>query len=137
MDTLRVLRRLMRACLDDERTLLREGKLVDARRAVALERMAHQRDDFLVSLEALAAHRRPSTGTWSDLLREAWRDLWVVLAGRNNGDAIATCRQSNARMEARYDVALRGPWSKNARRLLESQRAMIEGERTELNQLQF
>jgi hypothetical protein len=133
-----VLRKLIRACVDDERTILHERKFVDARRAQTLARLARERAQFVADLERLAERlpRRPS-GSWAELLREVARDVWVVAAGLNNGDAIATWRNARVRTEARYDRAMERPWPDEIRRVLMAQRRRLHDETDELNQLQF
>ena len=132
------LQKLIRACVDDERILQHESKLVDARRAEALERLAGERARFIADLDRLEPHaRRRSTGSWAELLREAGRDAFVLAAGRNTGDAIASCRRSRARIEKRYEKALEEPWSDAARRLLTAQQRRVHDEADELVHLQF
>ena len=133
------IRGLIRACVDDERTLQHESKLVlDPGRAETLTKLAHERKHFLTVLEGLQeGGRRRSSGSWGELVREAARDLWVLACGRNNGDAIAVCRHSRGRTEARYDEALRFPWPAETGRILEEQRRVLHEETQELNQIQF
>ena len=132
------LQKLIRACVDDERMLQHESKLVDARRAGALQRLAHERARFVADLDRLEsrAPRRP-TGSWVELLREAGRDVFVLAAGRNTSDSIAICRRSRARTEKRYEKALEGPWSDDARRVLAAQQRRLHDEADELVHLQF
>ena len=131
------LRKLIRACVDDERMLQHESKLVDARRAEALQRLAHERAQFVTDLERLDSAPRRAAGSWAELLREAGRDAFVLAAGRNTGDSIAVCRRSRARTEKRYEKALEGSWSDDARRVLAGQQRRLHDEASELVHLQF
>lgn len=131
------LRKLIRACVDDERTLRHESGLVDEVRAAALMRMARERDQFVADLERLAGCEQPHDGSWGELSREARRNAWVAAAGRNNGDAITSCRQSRARTEAVYDEAFQVSWPDEIQRVLAEQRHRVQGEAEELIRLQF
>jgi len=137
MKTSPVLRKLIRACVDDERTLRHESQFVDASSAVALRRLAREREHFVADLERLGGCQLPHDGSWTELSREAARTLWVAAAGRNNGDALATCRHSLARTEALYDEALQASWPDGIRFVLASQRLCLRDEAANLNQLQF
>lgn len=138
MNTATTLEELIRACVDDERTLLHERTFVDAQRAETLTRMARERDEFVQDLERLGAPaRKRESGSWVELLREAGRDVWVSAAGLNNGDAIAACRHSRARTEARYDTAMQWPWPDKVWRVLEAQRRRLQDDADELNHIQF
>ncbi len=132
------LQKLIRACVDDERMLQHESKLVDARRAEALQRLAHEREQFIADLARLDSPTpRHQPGSWAELAREAGRDVWVLAAGRNTGDSIATCRHSRARTEKRYEKAMESPWSDDVRRVLAAQKRRLHGEADELIHLQF
>jgi hypothetical protein len=61
----------------------------------------------------------------------------VAAAGRNNGDAITSCRHSRARTEALYEEALRVSWPEEIHRVLTEQRRRLGDEADELNRLQF
>ena len=136
MRTSSVLRTLIRACVDDERTLRNARRFVAADDAEALERLAAEREQFVVDLELLAgpSQRRP-TGSWTQLLREAGHDAWVTAAGPNRGDAIATCRDSRARTEARFDVAMQESVPGIVRAAIETQRGLVHDEADQLNRL--
>jgi len=137
METADVLRQLIRACVDDERTLQHERGFLDGYRSVALTRMARERQQFVVDLEALAVPGQSKPGgSWAELLREVGRNVQVAAAGRNNGDAIATCRHSRQRTEACYDRALQTSWPTEMQRVLESQQGRLHEEADELNRLQ-
>jgi hypothetical protein len=137
MTTTDVLRKLIRACVDDGRTLRHESKFVDPGRVEALTRLARERDQFVADLERLAKREQPHDGSWSELSREAERDVWAAAAGRNNGDAITSCRHSRARTEALYDEALQASWPDEIQRVLAAQRRCLHEEADELNKLQF
>ncbi len=133
-----MLRRLIGACIDDGSTLQHERKFVDASRAAKLARLAREREQFVVDLERLQeASQHRTVVSWTELVREATRNVKVAAAGRNNGDAIASCRHSRARTEARYDDAMLGPWPDETRRVLEAHLRRLHDEADELNQLQF
>ncbi len=133
-----LLRKLIRACVDDERTLQHERRFVDAGRAETFTRLARERSQFVEELERLGG-RAPSrpNGSWAELLREAGREVWVAAAGRNNGDAVAACRHSRARTQARYDSAMQGSLPDEIRRALGEQLRRIRAEAHELIRLQF
>ena len=137
MMTSDVLRRLVRACVDDGRTLRHESKLVDQVRAQALMRLAGEREQFVTDLERLAGREQPHDGSWGELSREARRNVWVAAAGRNSGDAITSCRHSRARTESVYDEALQASWPDEVKRVLAAQRRRLHDEADELIQLQF
>ena len=137
MTTSDVLRKLIRACVDDERTLRHESRVADGPRAQALERLALERGQFVTDLERLANREQPHDGSWSELAREVKRDVWVAAAGRNAGDAITSCRHSRARTEAVYDQALQVPLPEEIRRVLAEQRRRLDDEADELIHLQF
>lgn len=137
MTTTNALQKLIRACVDDGRTLRHESKFVGGLRAAALTRLARERELFVTDLERLAKREQPHDGSWSELAREAERDVWVAAAGRNSGDAITSCRQSRARTEALYDRALQGSWPEEMRSVLAEQHRRLHDEADELIRLQF
>jgi hypothetical protein len=128
---------LIRACVDDGRTLRHEAKFVDIARAEALTRLALEREQFAGDLERLAGRAQLHDGSWTELSREAGRDVWVAAAGRNIGDAITSCRHSRARTEALYDKALQATWPDEIKRVLAAQRHRLRDEADELVKLQF
>ena len=133
-----VLRRLISTCVDDERTLQHESKIVDEGRAGTLRRLARGRGQFVDELEQLVGHtQRRASGSWAELLREAGRSVQIVAAGRNNGDAVAMCRHSCARTAARFDQTMRTPWPDAIQQMLEVQQSRLLDESAELDQLQF
>jgi hypothetical protein len=110
---------------------------VDGARAEALARLVSEREEFVMDLERLAKREQPHDGSFSELSREAERHVWVAAAGRNIGDAIASCRHSRARTEALYDQALEASWPDEIQRVLAAQRRRLHEEADELNRLQF
>jgi hypothetical protein len=109
---------------------------VDAARAETLMQLAREREQFVSELERLAECQQPHDGSWSELVREAERNIWVSAAGRNSGDAITSCRHSRARTEALYDEALQSSsWPDETQRVLTAQRRRIHDEADELNKL--
>jgi hypothetical protein len=137
MNTSNALRKLIRACVDDACALRHESTLVDAGRAEALTRMAREREQFVADLERLAERQLPHDGSWSELSREAKRNVWLAAAGRNSGDAIRSCRRSRARTETRYDEALQLSWPDDTQRVLAAQQRRLHDEGDELVRLQF
>jgi hypothetical protein len=138
MDTSTILRKLIRACVDDECTLRHESSFVDPARAHAIAELVREREQFIEELErfGLQGTRRP-TGSWTELLSEAGRNVWVVAAGRNNTDAIATCEHSRARTERRYEDAMQEALPDPIRDVLEAHFTRLHQEADELNQLRF
>lgn len=138
MKTAHLLTKLIRARTDDGCMLQHERKFVDPVRAETLTRLAARAKSSIADLERCGGRRqeRP-TGSWAELVREAARSLWVTAAGRNAGDAIASCRHSHKRTEARYEEAMRGPWAGEIGQVLEAQRRRLHDEVDELTQLQF
>ena len=137
METTDLLRKLIRACVDDWRTLRHESKFVDGTRAETLARLAHEREEFVADLERVAGREQPHDGSWSELSREVERDVRVAVAGRDASDAIASCRHSRARTEATYDDALEASWPEETQRMLTAQRGRLHDEADELIHLQF
>jgi hypothetical protein len=139
MKTSHLLSRLIRACRDDERTLQHERKFVDPITAETLARLAGSARSSVVDLERFlgpGGRERPN-GSWSELAHEAARNLWVIAAGRNTGDAIASCRHSHKRADACYEDAMRGPWAGEVGEVLAAQRRRVHDEIDELSRLQF
>lgn len=132
-----ILRKLIRACVDDGRTLRHESKLVEGACAEALTRLAAEREQFVADLERLAKCEEPHDGSWAELSREARRGVWAAAAGRNSGDAIRSCRRSRSRTEAVYDEALQEPSPDEIQKMVVAQRRLIHDEADELIHLQF
>jgi hypothetical protein len=138
MKTSHPLRTLIRACKDDERTLQHERKFVDPVTAETLARLAASVRSSVLDLERLGGSGQEGpNGSWAELAHEATRNLWVMAAGRNTGDAIASCRHSHKRTEARYEEAMQGPWGGEIGQVLAAQRSRLHDEVDELNRLQF
>lgn len=129
------LRKLILACVDHECTLRQEAKFVDATRAAALTRLAHERGQLVADLERLGKCPQPHDGSWAELAREAWRGICVTAAGRNARDAISSCRNSRARAEAAYDEALQASWPLEISNALAAQRRGLRDEATALDTL--
>lgn len=127
------IRGLIRACVDDQRTLLHESKRVGGTLGTTLGKFAHERGDFMTELERLAKRpgRRPS-GSLAEHVREAARAIWVLGCGPNQGDAIASCRHSRARTQAHYDQAMRREWPAATRDVLAEHSRRLDGEGQQL-----
>jgi hypothetical protein len=133
-----VLLKLICACVDDERTLHHERRFVDPERAGTLDGLARERQQFVTDLEPFVGPGKFRwDGSWAELLRETGRNVQVAAAGRNSGDAVATCRHSRSRTEACYDDALRRQWPPEIRGVLEAQLRRLQNETDLLNRLQF
>ena len=129
---------LIRACVDDERTLHHECGFVDDSRRVVLSRLAAERTRFAEQLRRLAGTEgADSTGSWRELMRELRRSIRVVAGGPNSSDAVSACRRSRERTEAVYDRVLGLPWPKQTLSTLREQRDRIREERRELIGIQF
>jgi hypothetical protein len=138
MKTSTALRKLIRACVDDERTLRHESHFVSAGRAEALRRLAGERKEFVEDLVRLAGGAPPDpSGSWTERLGEMGHSVWVAAAGRNSGDAIRVCRHSRARTEALYDEAMQTQWPEDVQRVLAAQCGRIHFDAEELNRLRF
>ncbi len=138
MKTPSLLGTVIRACVDDERTLQSERRFVDDGRAATLTRLATERGRFVTDLAQLTQSARlPRSSSWAELLREGVRGVWVMAAGRNSGDAIASCRRSLARTEDRYDKALQEPLPLAVRSVLALQRSRLRETEGELNRIRF
>jgi hypothetical protein len=130
---------LIAACRDDQRTLTYESRFVDDQRRVVLTRLAAERGEFV---ERLRDRRTPrvdsrATGSWKESLREFGRSVRVLAGGANSGDAIAECRRSRSRTEARYERALELKWPGEILPLLLEQVNSIRQAQGELIALQF
>ncbi len=133
-----VIAKVIESCLEDERTLVRERKLVDAQKRAVLTRLADDRRRFS---EELGRLNGPSPwggrGSWSALLRELGSDLWVRAAGRNAGDAIAACRRSQHRTDACYEKALELEWPSELKAALSAQHERVHAARHELAAIEY
>ena len=130
-------RKLIHACVDDERTLRHESTVVSTRHADTLTRLASQRAQFVAALEQIQASGQPHDGSWGELSREAARDVWVAAAGRNEGDAITACRHSSTRTAAVYDEAMLLPWQGETLSVLSAQQRSLRDDAELLNKLEY
>jgi hypothetical protein len=138
MTTPTLLDTVIRACVDDERTLQNERRFVDDWRAATLTRLASERDRFVADLEQLAASPTPRpSASWAELLREGMRGVWVTAAGQNCGDAIASCCRSRTRTEDCYDSAMQAAMPDAVRFVLAGQRSRLHEAEGELNRIRF
>ena len=129
---------LIRACVDDERTLHHECGFVDDHRRVVLSRLAAERTRFAEQLRQLAGTEgADTTSSWRELMREVRRSIRVVAGGPNNSDSVSACRRSRDRTEAVYERVLDLPWPKQALSTLLEQRDRIHDERKDLIAIQF
>lgn len=139
MRTSNAIAKLIESCLDDERTLLRESKLVDAEKSEVLVRLADERRRFSEELSRL--NRRPlgrgNLGSWSALAREIGERLWVGAWGGNSGDAIEACRESQHRTDLRYEKALKLVWPKEMRTALVAQHERVHAAHQELSAIEY
>jgi uncharacterized protein (TIGR02284 family) len=120
--------RLIGACVDDEDALSRASIEVDPVRRRGLERLAREREAFVVELQAagrtLKGHP-PARASWKGALRTALHRAWVVAVGRNAGDALSMCRRSQDRTEASYAAALELDWSRELTQVITEQHGQI------------
>lgn len=135
MKTSDVIHKLIRACVDDGRTLRHECRFVDPTRAATLTKLAAEREQFVADLGRFDGTASP-LGSPAELSREVGRDLWVTAAGRNIGDAIAVCRHSRARTEAAYEHALEEYLPRQVLDVLTDHRGRLHDEMVVLDQLQ-
>jgi hypothetical protein len=127
--------KVIESCLDDERTLARESRHVDADRGAVLTQLANERRRFVGELERLSPQH--GRGSWGALRRELAGDLWLRAAGPNTGDAVEACRRSQHRTEVRYDRALELDWPPDVRTLLAAQHERIHAARYRLAELEY
>jgi hypothetical protein len=135
MKTTAVIHKLIRACVDDERTLRHESRFVDPARAATLMKLAAEREQFVTELEPFEGTASSRVGSMAELSREVGRDLWVTAGGPNIGDAITACRHSRARTEAAYEHALREYLPDPVLDVLTEQRGRLHDEIAVLDQL--
>lgn len=135
MDTTNAIAKVIESCMDDERTLMHESKVVGSERGAALAQLADERRQFIERLEPFAP--RHGRGSWGALRRELAGDLWARAAGPNTGDAIVLCRRSQHRTEVCYGRALELEWPADIRALLASQLERVSAARFELAQLEY
>jgi len=138
MNTSKEIAKLIDACLDDERMLEHESRFVSPERARVLRVLAAERGRFIDELRGVGGIRDTREhGSWRELGRELSRDLRVALGLGNGGDAIAACRRSCKRTEARFERALDLPWPTPSRAVIEGQHARIHATRDELSAVEF
>jgi len=101
--------KVIEARFDDERTLVHGSKHVDARKSALLTRLADERRRFSEELERLTGPiDRGTLGSWGGLAWELSDNLRARVLGRST-EAVAACRRSQHRTEARYAKALELP----------------------------
>jgi hypothetical protein len=125
--TSRAMAKLIDVCIDDERMLGHESRVVHGFRGAVLERLAAERTAFVEQLRDLDGVGAGSHhGSWIGRGREWGRSLRVGVGGPNDGDAVAACRRSNERAEARFDAALDLSWPELTRATLFRQRMRLD-----------
>jgi hypothetical protein len=124
MKTTAVIHKLIRACVDDERTLRHESRFVDPARAATLMKLAAEREQFVTELEPFEGTASSRVGSMAELSREVGRDLWVTAGGPNIGDAITA-----------YEHALREYLPDPVLDVLTEQRGRLHDEIAVLDQL--
>ena len=128
---------LVGACVDDKRTLEREIAEVGARNRPMLSKLAAERGRFESELRALGGGAARHGGSPMELFRELRRRVERAATGPSNSDAVAACRRSLRRTEARYDEALQLSWPDDVRAVLLSQRSQLHDDRAELISIQY
>jgi len=133
--------KVLNACLDDERTLEHESRLVDEESGGTLARLARQRESFIdvaklapATKESGPPHPRRSLRSTA---REIFRSIRVELWGKNRGDSMAECRRANARARDSLEKALDLSWSAEILDLMLSELTNVRRERTELYRLEW
>lgn len=123
------LERLIGACVDDQR-LLTQGERLDTTRRVALKRLADERGMFInelrvagKTLKKTPRARRSMSGIFRNLLMDAN----MLAVGVNAGDIVSACRNSQGRLEARFEAAMKKKWSHEIDVLLVEQHTKICG----------
>ena len=129
--------RLVGACVDDKRMLEREIAEVGPRQRATLSELAVERGRFVNELRALGGGASRRGGSAMELLHELGRWLERAATGPSNTDAVAACRRSLRRTEARYDQALQLSWSEKVRAVLVSQRDQLHRSRDKLISIQY
>lgn len=141
MRLLGAIRRLVRACRNDERTLRFEGDFVRSReRRALLGEIAAERADFVRALEELeppAGAHRPEGSPFAAVGRVG-RAMRGHLGVRTDGDAVAHCRGSLGRTAALYERVLALPGiDPRMLSLLNDQHARVADEHRQLAYAQF
>jgi hypothetical protein len=137
METSNGIDQLVGACVDDKRMLEREIVQVRARHRPMLSELAAERGRFVSTLRALGGGAARHGGSPIELLRELGRQLERAATGPSNTDAVAACRRSLRRTEARYDKALELSWPDEVRSVLVSQRDRLNHSRDMLISIQY
>jgi hypothetical protein len=122
--------KVVQSCLDDERTLVLESKVVDATRRRVLIRLADERRRFAEELERF--NGQGSRESWGSLRRELDSDVRECIAGRSTSEAVAACRRSQERTEARYDKVLALELPSEVKAALVTQHERVHAARDEL-----
>jgi hypothetical protein len=130
-----VVAEIIRSCLDDERTLVQEGRRVGDRQKGTLSRLADERRRFAETLERL--NGQTSRESWGAIVRELGSGIWSRAAGRNVADAIEACRQSQNRIEVLYEKALAGELPSEIKATLMSQHERVVAAREELLSIEY
>jgi len=128
---------LIGACVDDKRMLEREIAEVGDRARPMLGELAAERGRFVSELRAFSGGAARHGGSPIELLRELGRRLERAATGPSNTDAVAACRRSLRRTEARYDKALQLSWPDEVRTVLLSQRDRLNQSRDMLISVQY
>jgi hypothetical protein len=136
--TSNAIQKVIESCLDDERTLFRQSKLVDEQRRAVLVRLADERRRFSEELERFSGPiGRGHLGSWRALARELGDELWARAMGRNPHDAIDACRRSQHRADVRYEQALELEWPGEVKAALDAQHARVHAARLELSKIEY
>jgi hypothetical protein len=131
---------LIRACVDDERMLVCAARYVDEARGSALEQLADERLIFIhtLSTSGRTLHHEPrATGSAGGALRVLLLQAWALAAGRNTGDALSACRQSQGRLERVFTSALDREWSHELLDVITGQQHRICAARGRLIGIQY
>jgi len=138
MGTSPAVAKVIQSCLDDERTLVQESHRLDPQREAVLIRLADERRRFAEELERF--NGQASRESWSSLAREAGETVsrvWMRLAGRNAGDAVAACRRSQRRTELRYESVLALELPQELKTALMNQRERVHAAGDDLAKLEY
>jgi hypothetical protein len=135
MGTSPAVAKVIQSCLDDERTLVQESHRLDPQREAVLIRLADERRRFAEELERF--NGQASRESWSSLAREVGNKLWIRLAGRNAGDAVAACRRSQRRTELRYESVLALELPQELKTALMNQRERVHAAGDDLAKLEY
>ena len=133
------IRKVIDACLDDERMLEHESHTVGSRRSAVLHGLAIKRAAFAEQLRQIAGTRGAGSrnGSWTELGRELGRSVRTAVGGPSDSDAITACRRSCRRTESRFDAALALGLPPALHAILVEQRAELDRDMTALVALQY